>query len=120
MSKLARTRSGANDRTGFIEAPLTGAAQRPAKAMYPPTAIAPLVPMFRAPDAVPKIVFTNPAVSTASSMSAFALSYIARRHRRAECSNCTEHGPEKERRRDTTAYLGQNVARYAAPREITT
>src|SRR6185437_1838993 len=61
-----RTRSGANERTGFIEAPLTGAAHSPASAMYPPTAIAPLVPMLRAPVAVPSTVLTSPAVSRTS------------------------------------------------------
>ena len=39
----------------FIEAPLMGADQSPAKTIYPPTAMAPLAPMFRAPDAVPEL-----------------------------------------------------------------
>lgn len=54
----------------FIEAPLMGADQSTAKAIYPPTAMAPLAPMFRAPDAVPRIVFTRAAVSTISIVSA--------------------------------------------------
>ena len=45
----------------------------PANAMKPPTAMAPFVPMLRAPDAVPRIVFTNPAVSTISIANAFPL-----------------------------------------------
>jgi hypothetical protein len=61
-----RSRSGANDRAGFIEAPLIGAAHRPASAIYPPTAMAPLGPMLRAPEAVPRIVFTSPALCTTS------------------------------------------------------
>src|ERR1700738_2235287 len=34
--------------------------------MYPPTAIAALVPMFRAPDDVPRMTLTSPSVSTPS------------------------------------------------------
>jgi hypothetical protein len=34
-----------------------GAAQSPARAIYPPTAIAPLVPMLGAPEAVPRAGF---------------------------------------------------------------
>jgi len=38
-----------------------GAAQSPARAINPPTAIAPLAPILRAPEAVPRIEFTMPA-----------------------------------------------------------
>src|ERR1017187_6428558 len=54
VPKSPRIKSGANDLAGFIEAPVIGAAQSPARAIYPPTAIAPLVPMLRAPEAVPR------------------------------------------------------------------
>src|ERR1019366_4390268 len=71
VPKFPRTKSGANDLAGFIEAPVIGAAQSPARAIYPPTAIAPLVPMLRAPEAVPRIVFTNPVVRSTSIAKAF-------------------------------------------------
>src|SRR6202521_5285078 len=117
MPKLPRTKSGASDLAGFIEAPVIGAAQSPARAIYPPTAIAPLVPMLRAPDAVPRIVFTNPAVSTTSIASAFPPptplpGMVAP-------SSPIAPNPQEERRRDTTDHLGEDVARHPAPREVT-
>ena len=57
----------------FEHPPVIGAVQSPARAIYPPTAIAPLVPMLRAPEAVPWIVFTNRAVSSTSIANAFPL-----------------------------------------------
>ena len=63
------TRSGASDRTGFIEAPLMGRCPKSGQgSMYAPTASAPLVPMLRRTGAVrcQRIVFTRPAVSTSS------------------------------------------------------
>ena len=71
--KFPRARSGPKERIGFIEAPDIGAAHKPASSMYPPNAIAALEPMFRAPDAVPRIVFTNPVVKTISIASAVKL-----------------------------------------------
>ena len=67
------TRSGPNVRAGFIDAPEIGLPQRPARAMYAPTPIAPKMPMFWAPEAVPRITLTSPSVSTASISSACQL-----------------------------------------------
>ena len=53
-------------RAGFIEAPEIGLPHRPASAMYAPTPIAPMMPMFWAPDAVPKITLSRPNVRTVS------------------------------------------------------
>ena len=46
--------------------PEIGLPQRPASAMYPPTAMAPNSPTFCAPDAVPRMTLTRPSVRTAS------------------------------------------------------
>src|SRR4029077_5816816 len=59
-------RSGANDRTGFIDAPLSGLDHNPARAIYAPTATADSAPTFCALDAVPRMTLTKPMVSTAS------------------------------------------------------
>src|SRR5215471_14618831 len=60
------TSAGPSERAGFIDAPLTGEPHSPAKAMYPPTPNAASGPIACAPDAVPKITLTSPAVSTSS------------------------------------------------------
>ncbi len=45
---------------------MTGAPQTDTRPMYAPTAMAPLMPTLRAPDAVPRMTLTRPSVSTAS------------------------------------------------------
>src|SRR5579871_4724677 len=64
--RFPSTMSGPRDRAGFMDAPLTGAAQRPARPMYPPTANAARVPTLWAREAVPRIVLTRPTVRTTS------------------------------------------------------
>ena len=49
-----------------MDAPEMGLPHNPARAMYAPTAIAPMTPTFCAPDAVPRMTLTNPRVRTAS------------------------------------------------------
>ena len=53
-------------RAGFIDVPEIGLPHNPARAMYPPTPKAPMMPMFCAPDAVPRITLTNPNVRISS------------------------------------------------------
>src|SRR4029079_1445688 len=60
------TKTGPSDRAGFIDAPLTGDPHSPARAMQLPTPIAASGPICWAPDAVPRITLTSPAVSTIS------------------------------------------------------
>ena len=60
------TSAGASERSVFIDAPLIGAAHRPASAMYPATPIAFSGPTFCAPEQVPRIVLTSPAVRSTS------------------------------------------------------
>jgi hypothetical protein len=55
------TASGASERIGFIDAPVTGAPHTATIPMYPPIAIAALGPMFRAPDEVPRITLERNA-----------------------------------------------------------
>src|SRR3984885_7803059 len=69
------TSAGPNERAGFIDAPLTGAAQRPASATYPPTPSAPIVPTFCAAEAVPRITLTSPPVTAVSIRNACQLWY---------------------------------------------
>ena len=57
-------------RAGFIEAPEIGLPHSPASAMYAPTPIAPMIPRFCAPEAVPRITLTRPKVSSVSIASA--------------------------------------------------
>ena len=59
-------RSGPNVRAGFIDAPEIGLPHNPAKAMYAPTASAAMIPMFCAPEAVPRITLTSPNVRSSS------------------------------------------------------
>ena len=59
-------RSGPNVRAGFIDAPEIGLPHSPAKAMYAPTASAAMIPMFCAPEAVPRITLTSPNVRSSS------------------------------------------------------
>ena len=49
-------------RAGFIDVPEIGLPHRPANAMYPPTPNAPKMPMFWAPEAVPRMTLTRPSV----------------------------------------------------------
>jgi len=63
--KSVATRFGPNVRAGFIDAPEIGLPHSPASAIYAPTPIAPKIPMFWAPDAVPRMTLTRPRVSTA-------------------------------------------------------
>ena len=49
-------------RAGFIDVPEMGLPHRPARAMYPPTPMAPNRPTFWAPEAVPRITLTRPSV----------------------------------------------------------
>jgi hypothetical protein len=58
--------SGPSVRAGFIDAPLTGLANRPSSATVDPTAMAALWPMLRAPVAVFRMTLARIAVSTAS------------------------------------------------------
>ena len=71
-AKSVETTSGANERTGFIDAPLIGLAHSPASAMYPATPRAENVPTFWAPDAVPRMVVTSPQVRATSMRNAWA------------------------------------------------
>jgi hypothetical protein len=50
--------------------------------------------MLRAPEAVPRIVFTNPAVSSTSIANAFPLPTPP--HRRPKRADHVEHGPEEK------------------------
>lgn len=65
-----RAMSGPRDRAGFMDAPLTGLDHRPARMMYPPTAMAARAPTFWAVEAVPRMVLTRPRVRTVSTSSA--------------------------------------------------
>src|SRR5665647_3327259 len=71
--KSPRAKSGPSERAGCIDAPLTGLAHRPARAMYAPTPTADSGPMVGALDAVPKIVLTNPSVRRVSTTKAWVL-----------------------------------------------
>src|SRR4029077_12465503 len=66
LVKSVATKFGPNVRAGFIDAPEIGLPHSPASAMYAPTPIAPKIPMFCAPDAVPRMTLTSPRVSTVS------------------------------------------------------
>src|ERR1017187_9975850 len=78
VPKSPRIKSGANDLAGFIEAPVIGAAQSPARAIYPPTAIAPLVPMLRAPEAVPRPTQLSGALPSPKLSVAYATAWHCR------------------------------------------
>jgi hypothetical protein len=90
-----------------------GAAQSPARAIYPPTAIAPLVPILRAPEAVPRIVFYQPSCQKHFHRQRFSVAYATAWNCRPKRGDRAEHDAEEKRRQDTTGYLSQDVARHS-------
>ena len=112
------TSAGPNERAGFIEVPLTGAAHSPARAMYPPTPSAPtranvLCLGSRAEDHADQSPGERdleherlPRVIAGSGQ------------RGAEMPDVSEHGEEKHRRQGCAEKLRKHVPRHARPGKV--
>jgi hypothetical protein len=75
-----------------------GAAQSPARAIYPPTAIAPLVPMLRAPEARAEDCVDQPSCQEHFHRQRFSVAYATAWHCRPKRGDRAEHGAEEKRR----------------------